>query len=130
MSMPVDGPITSPYGMRLDPITHTWRLHSGTDFGASCGTPIRAAATGRVVSVSWHPSYGHRLVMEHPHHTSGTLSTAYNHALGYSAQPGQTIPAGTVIGSVGSTGDSTGCHLHFMVYNGGNVIDPMTLLSP
>jgi murein DD-endopeptidase MepM/ murein hydrolase activator NlpD len=126
---PVNGPITSPFGMRVDPITGTWRLHSGTDFGAVCGTPILAAAAGVVRSVTWHPSYGNRLVLVHETADGVRLTTAYNHASGYIVRAGQRVAAGQVIGSVGTTGDSTGCHLHFMVYADDRLADPMTYLT-
>ncbi|WP_051208513.1 peptidoglycan DD-metalloendopeptidase family protein [Propionicicella superfundia] len=126
---PVTGPVTSPFGMRVDPITGTWRLHSGTDFGAPCGSPIRAAAAGVVRSVAWHPSYGNRLVLEHGQTGGSRLTTAYNHATGYIVEPGRRVAAGQVIGSVGTTGDSTGCHLHFMVYADDRLADPMEYLT-
>lgn len=125
---PAHGPVTSPFGMRVDPITGTWRLHSGTDFGAPCGSPISAAAAGTVRQVTWHPSYGNRLVLDHGLVSGSELQTAYNHAQGYSVRTGQRVTAGQVIGSIGSTGDSTGCHLHFMVYRAGSITDPMSYL--
>ncbi len=126
---PVKGPITSPFGMRVDPLKHTWRLHSGTDFGAACGTPMVAAAAGTVRSVAYHPSYGNRLVMEHGMIAGARLTTAYNHATGYVVRPGQRVSAGQVIGHVGTTGDSTGCHLHFMVYANDRLANPMPYLG-
>lgn len=126
---PVNGPITSPFGMRVDPIKGTWRLHSGTDFAAACGTPILAAAAGVVRSVTWHPSYGNRLVLEHGNVDGTRLTTAYNHATGYIVHAGQHVAAGQVIGSVGTTGDSTGCHLHFMVYADDRLVDPLTYVA-
>jgi murein DD-endopeptidase MepM/ murein hydrolase activator NlpD len=126
---PVRGQVTSPFGMRIDPIKGTWRLHSGTDFGAPCGAPLVAAASGVVTTVTWHPSYGNRLVIDHGVVGGRALRTAYNHASGYSARVGERVAAGQPIGSVGTTGDSTGCHLHFMVYSDGRVVDPMGLLG-
>ncbi len=129
MLWPTVGPVTSSFGMRVDPITGTWRMHSGTDFGAPCGSPIRAAAAGTVVQTTWHPSYGNRLVVEHGGVLGGDLRTAYNHAQGYFVQAGDTVSAGQVVGAIGSTGDSTGCHLHFMVYKAGSITDPMSYLQ-
>lgn len=130
LSVPVAGTITSPFGMRIDPIKRTWRLHSGIDFGAPCGAPIMAAHAGVVSSVAWHPSYGHRLLLDHPASQGERLTTAYNHAAGYSVRPGQHVEAGHVLGFVGTTGDSTGCHLHFMVYSNDRVTDPTPYLTP
>lgn len=126
---PADGPITSPFGMRVDPIRGTWRLHSGTDFAAGCGTPIRAAAAGLVRSVGYQASYGNRLVIDHGMFRGRHLVTAYNHASGYRVSAGAHVAAGQTIGSIGSTGDSTGCHLHFMTYLDAHLTDPMSLLG-
>ena len=127
---PVPGPITSPYGRRFHPIRHVWKLHDGTDFGASCGTPIRAAAAGRVINRSLQrAATGNRLMIDH-----GTLSTwgggrgfvtGYNHAIRYTVRVGQAVRRGQVIGYVGSTGYSTGCHLHLMVWLNGAKTNPM-----
>ena len=122
---PVPGPITSPYGRRFHPVLRVWKLHDGTDFGATCGTPIRAAADGRVANRYFNSGYGHRLMIDH-----GTLSgqgfvSGYNHATRYTVGIGQTVRRGQVIGYVGSTGYSTGCHLHLMVWVNGGVGDPM-----
>lgn len=125
---PTTGPVTSPFGMRVDPIKGTWRMHSGTDFGAPCGSAIYAAAAGTVIQVTWHPSYGNRLVIDHGVVGGSNLKTAYNHAQGYSARVGDRVAAAQVIGAIGSTGDSTGCHLHFMVYRGDSITDPMPYL--
>jgi murein DD-endopeptidase MepM/ murein hydrolase activator NlpD len=127
--MPATGPVTSPYGMRRHPITGVWKLHDGTDFGASCGSPIRAAAAGIVVSVTSSSSYGNRLVIDHGTSGSARLVTSYNHAQRYSAAVGDRVVAGQVIGLVGSTGLATGCHLHFQVWIDGRPIDPMTRLT-
>ena len=127
--MPATGPVTSPYGMRRHPITGVWKLHDGTDFGASCGSPIRAAAAGIVVSTTSASSYGNRLIIDHGTGVAGHLVTSYNHAQGYSVVVGDRVAAGQVIGAVGSTGLATGCHLHFQVWRDGTLIDPMTVLA-
>lgn len=126
--MPATGPVTSPYGMRRHPITGVWKLHDGTDFGASCGSPIRAAAAGVVVSVTSSSSYGNRLIIDHGTGPSRHLMTSYNHAQRYSVGVGDRVAAGQLLGSVGSTGLVTGCHLHFQVWRDGTLIDPMTVL--
>ena len=122
---PVGGPITSPFGRRFHPIFHEWRLHAGVDLRASCGTPIRAAADGVVRSVSYDSSGGHRLVIAH----AGGLATHYLHALRrYQVRKGQRVKRGQVVGLVGSTGWSTGCHLHLGVTVNGRHVDPARYL--
>lgn len=129
LGRPVDGPITSPYGMRFHPILRVWKLHDGTDFGASCGTPVRAAAAGEVIARYYNAGYGNRLLIAHGSSRAGSLVTAYNHLSGYAAGDGERVAAGEVVGYVGTTGYSTGCHLHFMVYVDGRTVDPMTYLD-
>ncbi|MGA4507194.1 M23 family metallopeptidase [Propionibacteriaceae bacterium G1746] len=119
--------ITSPYGMRLHPILRVWKLHDGTDFGAGCGTPIRAAASGVVEEKYYNTGYGNRLIIDHGQVNGRYLTTAYNHATHYIVGVGQRVSQGQVIGYVGSTGYSTGCHLHFMAYSNGSLINPMSL---
>jgi murein DD-endopeptidase MepM/ murein hydrolase activator NlpD len=128
LDYPVDGPITSSYGMRLHPIYHRWTLHDGTDFGVACGTPIRAAASGRVIAMYFNRGYGNRVVMDNGYHRGVGLGTAYNHLSEYSTYVGQKIKRGDVIGYVGNTGFSTGCHLHFMVFENGATVDPVSWL--
>ncbi len=121
---PVGGPITSPYGMRVHPITGVRKLHDGTDFGVPCGTPVHAAAGGVVVTRGSSAAYGKRIILKH----SGGLTTSYNHLSSQSVSVGERVDVGQVVGRVGSTGLSTGCHLHFMVSKGGKAIDPLGLL--
>ena len=125
LSYPVDGYITSPYGMRMHPVYHRWTLHDGTDFGAACGAPVRAAAAGRVIAVYFNTGYGNRVIMDNGYHHDVGLGTAYNHLSRYSTYVGQKVKRGEVIGYVGSTGFSTGCHLHFMVFENGATVNPM-----
>lgn len=122
---PVGGRITSPFGRRFHPIFHEWRLHAGVDLQAACGTPIRAAADGVVQSVSYDSSGGHRLVIAH----TGGLTTHYLHALQrYQVRSGQKVKRGQAVGLVGSTGWSTGCHLHLTTKINGRLVDPARLL--
>jgi len=123
---PVSAPITSPYGMRLHPVTHIYKLHDGTDFGAGCGTPIRAAYSGRVAERYYNGGYGNRLMIDHGYVDGRYVTTGYNHAIRYSVSVGQHVSKGQVVGYVGSTGYSTGCHLHLMVWLGGRLVNPMT----
>lgn len=125
-SRPVPGGITSPFGMRFHPVLHVWKLHDGTDFGASCGTPIRAPADGRVASVSYNAGYGNRLMLDH--RIGGrTVRTGYNHATRYVVSPGTVVKRGQLLGYVGTTGYSTGCHLHLMLWVGGRLANPMSM---
>ncbi|GAB3750928.1 M23 family metallopeptidase [Microlunatus parietis] len=123
---PVAGPITSPFGMRLHPVLRVTKLHDGTDFGAGCGTPIRAPYPGRVSQVFFNPGYGNRLMIDHGTIAGRHVVSGYNHASSYSASVGQQVAQGQVIGRVGSTGYSTGCHLHLMLWLDGEVVDPMS----
>jgi murein DD-endopeptidase MepM/ murein hydrolase activator NlpD len=115
---PVSGPINSPYGMRWG------RLHPGIDIGAGAGTPIRAAASGRVVVSGYSGGYGNLIVIDH----GNGLATAYAHQSRLAASAGQQVAQGQVIGYVGSTGVSTGPHLHFEVRVNGSPVDPLGYL--
>jgi len=124
LQRPVGGPITSPFGTRVHPLTGVRKLHDGTDFGVPCGTPVRAAGAGTAVAGGSAGSYGIRVTVRHP----DGLETSYNHLSSRAVAVGQRVTASTVLGRVGSTGQSTGCHLHFMVRRDGRLTDPMQLL--
>lgn len=117
---PVGGPITSAFGMRVHPITGIRKLHDGADIGAACGTPVHAAAGGVVASRGSAGAYGDRVVIDH-----GGFSTAYAHLSSFDVSAGERVGAGEVIGRVGQTGYATGCHLHFMLIEGGHPVDPL-----
>jgi murein DD-endopeptidase MepM/ murein hydrolase activator NlpD len=125
---PVAGPVTSAFGMRLHPLLKTWKLHDGTDFGASCGTAIRAPYAGTVTRKYFNAAYGNRLFLSHGNVDGVRVETAFNHAARYLVRPGQRVSRGQVIGEVGSTGFSTGCHLHLMVWLNGQLSNPMRWL--
>jgi murein DD-endopeptidase MepM/ murein hydrolase activator NlpD len=125
-SYPVPARITSPFGMRFHPVLRYWKLHDGTDFGAACGTPIRAPRAGRVAERYYNAGYGNRLMIDHGYLGSRYVTTGYNHASRYIVRVGQRVHKGQVIGYVGSTGFSTGCHLHLMVWLNGRLRNPMT----
>ena len=122
-SLPVAGPITSPFGMRVHPVTGVLKLHDGADIGAACGTAIHLPWAGTVISAGYDGGYGYRVVVEH----SG-IRTGYAHMPGIEVTAGRSLEAGAVVGHVGSTGYSTGCHLHWMAWRNGQVIDPLTLV--
>ena len=129
LSWPVtDTYITSPYGMRLHPILHYWKLHDGTDFGADCGTPVYAAASGTVVSAYYDDAYGNRITINHGNVNGVALATSYNHLTSFTVGYGAHVKRGQLIAYSGTTGWSTGCHLHFMVYENGSTVDPMSWL--
>lgn len=121
---PVSGPITSDFGWRVHPVLGTRRLHTGIDIGVGSGTPIHAADAGAVISAGWMGAYGNAVVIDH----GGGLSTLYGHMSSIGVRAGQTVSAGQVIGKVGSTGWSTGPHLHFEVRRNGDPVNPMGYL--
>jgi murein DD-endopeptidase MepM/ murein hydrolase activator NlpD len=119
---PVAGRITSSFGYRMHPILHFTRFHSGIDFGVAYGSPIVAAADGQVVGAGWTGGYGRQVRIVH----AGGLMTTYSHMSAMVAQPGTAVRKGQVIGYVGSSGLSTGPHLHFEVRVGGRPVNPLT----
>ncbi|MFV0458812.1 MAG: peptidoglycan DD-metalloendopeptidase family protein [Actinomycetales bacterium] len=127
LGRPVNTRITSSFGYRIHPIYKYRRLHTGTDFGGPCGIPIHAAADGRVVSAGWAGGYGNRIVVAHGLIGGSSIATAYNHMSRYAVRGG-TVKKGQVIGYVGTTGSSTGCHLHFEVLKNGSYVNPMGYL--
>jgi murein DD-endopeptidase MepM/ murein hydrolase activator NlpD len=110
---PAYGGITSGYGNRLNPYSHVWRLHAGTDIGAGCGSPIYAGHAGTVVYSGWNGSYGNFIQIAN----GDNISTAYGHIVngGLLVGRGATVSSGQLIAYVGTTGGSTGCHLHYEV---------------
>ena len=125
LMQPVDGPVTSPYGYRTHPIYGYYGLHDGTDFGAACGTPLRAASDGTVISRYYSSVYGNRLYLNVGQVNGENLTVVYNHLSGYNVAQGQRVSRGDTVGWVGSTGWSTGCHLHFTALSNGNPVDPV-----
>lgn len=122
---PVEGPITSGFGGRMHPVLGYFKGHDGVDFGAACGTPVHAAQSGTVVAVEYHSSSGKRVKVDH----GNGVITGYYHLQGYNTTVGATVAAGDTIGFVGSTGRSTGCHLHFAKMDeAGNYSNPMSIL--
>ena len=114
---------TSGFGMREHPILQTMRAHMGVDYAAPIGTPVISVADGVVVESSFHGAYGNMVVIQH----NANQSTAYAHLSRMNVRKGQAIKQGEVVGAVGSTGLSTGPHLHFEFRINGRHVDPLTL---
>ena len=123
LSAPSGGYVSSEFGMRFHPILAYWRLHAGIDFAVGCGTPVRAPDNGRVVSAGWAGGYGNRIVVDHGLVGDTGLATSFNH-LERIVVSGGSVNRGDLIGYVGTTGTSTGCHLHFETYEDGMPVNP------
>ena len=124
LGWPVSGEITSPYGYRVHPIYGTTIYHSGIDIGVDEGTPVHAADGGVVVWSGWMGGYGYAVVIDH----GNGLSTLYGHNSELAVDEGQSVAKGQVISYAGSTGNSTGPHVHFEVRANGDPVDPMGYL--
>lgn len=120
--------VTSPYGYRVHPITKTRRLHAGTDFGIGCGTPIYASQSGTVTFAGWEGTGGKSTYINHGTINGSKWQTTYRHQSQFKVSVGASVQKGQVIGLVGSTGGSTGCHLHFEVWQNGKTINPLGVL--
>lgn len=121
----VDGTITSRFGTRKDPISGEIKTHGGTDIASATGTSILAAADGTVISATWHNSYGYYVKIKH----NDTYSTLYAHCSALFVSAGQAVKQGQVIAQVGSTGYSTGPHLHFEVIQNGVRVDALRFFA-
>lgn len=122
---PVDGPITSYFGMRLHPILGIYRHHNGIDYGVPHGTAVRASRGGQVVSSDWMGGYGQTIIIQH----EGGYATLYAHLSERLVSEGDIVRQGQVIGYVGSTGLSTGPHLHFEILYHQQGVDPIAYLK-
>lgn len=117
--------VSSGFVWRTNPITKKKELHNGLDFPASKGTNIYAAADGTVVKAQWYGGYGNCVIINH----GGGIMTLYGHCNSLNVKNGQSVKAGDVIAFVGTTGMSTGYHLHFTVYENGTAVDPYKYLK-
>ena len=124
LAQPVDGWKSSDFGNRTHPIYGTVRFHGGTDFAAAGGTPIYASESGQVVTAGWSGGYGMFTCIYH----GNGLSTCYAHQSSIDVSNGQQVSRGQQIGAVGTTGSSTGDHLHFEVRENGNQVEPLNYL--
>jgi murein DD-endopeptidase MepM/ murein hydrolase activator NlpD len=123
-TMPVRGHKTSNFGQRFHPLFHYWRLHTGMDIGAGMGSPIVAAADGQVVRAGYSGGSGNYTCIHHGRYQGDGIATCYAHQSQMLVSPGQRVRRGQLIGRVGSTGNSTGPHLHFEVRLDGTPVDP------
>ncbi|MGQ9864935.1 MAG: murein hydrolase activator EnvC family protein [Pseudanabaenaceae cyanobacterium] len=121
---PIVAPISSSFGWRTHPILGTQRFHSGIDFAADYGTPIYATHGGTVIYADWYGGYGNTVILDR----GDNLTTLYAHAEDLLVREGDTVQAGQAIATVGSTGFSTGPHLHFEIRVGGEPTDPLAYL--
>ncbi|WP_253355475.1 M23 family metallopeptidase [Neisseria perflava] len=117
--------ISSPFGYRVHPVLHTVRMHTGIDYAAPSGTPIRAPADGVITFKGWKGGYGHAVMITH----ANGVETLYGHMSAFSTASGK-VQAGEVIGYVGSTGRSTGSHLHYEARVNGQPVNPTTVALP
>ena len=124
--MPVDGVhLSSDYGMRIHPVLGGRRQHKGIDLAGAVGTPVHAAADGTVSRADWFSSYGLFVSLEH----GGTLQTRYGHMSRLNVAAGQHVHKGDVIGYIGTTGRSTGPHLHYEVRIAGAAVNPVPYIQ-
>jgi murein DD-endopeptidase MepM/ murein hydrolase activator NlpD len=117
--------VSSPFGTRLDPFTRGLALHTGLDLKAESGEPARATAHGRVSAADYAGGYGNMVEIDHGH----GVVTRFGHLARISVRPGQHVAAGDVVGLVGSTGRSTGAHLHYETRVDGEPVDPQRFLE-
>ena len=119
--LPIRGTLTSSYSNRISPITGRAEFHLGQDIAAPAGTAVYAANAGKVITAQYQRSYGNVVIIDH----GGGVSTIYAHNSSLAVSAGQNVTRGQTIARVGSTGDSTGNHLHFEVRKNGRAVNPM-----
>lgn len=121
---PVGGALTSPFGTRIHPVYGTSRFHAGIDFDGASGSPIAAASSGTVIFADVFDGYGNTVIIDH----GGGYTSLYAHMSGFNTSAGASVSAGTTIGFIGTTGVSTGPHLHFEIRISGVAVDPAPYL--
>ncbi|MBG6140425.1 M23 family metallopeptidase [Longispora fulva] len=127
--MPVHGAYkSSDFGSRYDPYYHVWQLHAGVDLAADGGTPIYAVADGRVAQAGWNGGYGNYTCINHGQYNGESIATCYAHQSSIAVEAGDYVRAGQMIGRIGTTGASTGNHLHFEVRLNGTPVQPLDFL--
>jgi murein DD-endopeptidase MepM/ murein hydrolase activator NlpD len=128
LDWPTPGNVTSGFGYRIHPIYGYRSLHDGIDIASPCGTAIRASQSGTVLSEYYQSAWGNRLIMDHGVKYGVGVASIYNHLSGYAVATGEHVKKGQIIGYVGTTGWSTGCHLHFTVMENAIAVDPLKWL--
>ncbi len=121
---PVYGTLTSLYGYRYHPLWGYWGWHDGLDIGAGCGRPLAAMASGTVTRAYYDTAYGYRMFIDHGWVNGQHMMTSLNHLSGYAVGVGAWVSQGQTVGYVGTTGWSTGCHLHLMLWVNGSEVNP------
>lgn len=121
---PIEAPVISGFGYRIHPVYRVSRLHTGLDYSAACGRPIVAAEDGKVVESGWNGGYGNDLVIDHGTVNGQNIRTRYAHMSRKGLPVGTVVAKGDQVGLVGTTGTSTGCHLHFEVEVNGQKVNP------
>lgn len=122
---PVRGRLTSSFGWRKDPFSGQRRYHSAIDLAANTGTPVKSAADGRVTSVAYSPVFGNYLIITH----SGGFQSMYAHLNSVGVKEGDRVDQNDEVGTVGSTGRTTGAHLHFSIYKNGRAVNPLEYIK-
>ncbi len=125
---PVNAPLNSNFGYRYHPIFHTRILHAGVDFAAACGTPVKATKAGKVLATEYRSLAGNKVTISHGLDNGVLVTSSYHHLQGFAVSPGQRVSQGQVVGYVGTTGSSTGCHLHFEIQHDGTPVNPAPYL--
>jgi len=121
---PVSGPVTSPFGSRMHPIFKRMINHTGVDLGMPMGAKVKAANSGKVIYTGWYGGYGKVVIIDHGRVNGVPVTTLYAHLSSYSVSNGASVYKGQIIGNVGTTGYSTGPHLHFEVRENGRPVNP------
>lgn len=125
---PVNARLNSNFGWRVHPIYGTKKLHTGVDFPVACGVPVGAAHSGRVIARTYNSGAGNKLIVSHGIMNGRLVTTSYLHLQGFAKPVGAQVSAGETVGYVGTTGSSTGCHLHFETREDGNAVNPAKFL--
>lgn len=121
---PVDARLNSNFGWRVHPIYGTRKLHAGVDFPVACGVPVKAAHSGRVIQLTSGTAAGNKVILSHGTENGALITSSYHHLQSFAVSSGQSVEAGEVVGYVGTTGSSTGCHLHFETHRDGTAVNP------
>jgi murein DD-endopeptidase MepM/ murein hydrolase activator NlpD len=121
---PVNARLNSNFGWRYHPIYGTRKLHAGVDFPVACGVPVGAAHSGRVIARTYNSGSGNKIILSHGVMNGRLVTTSYHHLQGFAKPVGAQVSAGDTVGYVGTTGSSTGCHLHFETHEDGNAVNP------